>query len=109
MDDQEVKRTLLDIYERLLAQYGPEHVWPAKTPFEVIVGAILTQSAAWTNVEKAIENLKKAGALSAGAIRHVPQDELATLIHSCGYYNTKARKLKAFTGWLGERYSDDLD
>ena len=109
MDDQEVKRNLLNIYQRLFAEYGPQHWWPAKTPFEVIVGAILTQSAAWTNVEKAIENLKKARALSPGAIRKMPQDELATLIHSCGYYNTKARKLKAFTGWLGERYSDDLD
>jgi endonuclease-3 related protein len=109
MDDQEIKRTLLKIYQRLLTQYGPQHWWPAKEPFEVIIGAILTQSAAWTNVEKAIKNLKQAGALSPGAIRQMPQEKLAGLIYSCGYYNSKARKLKAFVGWLGEHYKDDLN
>jgi endonuclease-3 related protein len=109
MDDQEVKQALLKIYQRLFAQYGPQHWWPAKEPFEVIIGAILTQSAAWTNVEKAIKNLKQAGALTPGAIRQMPQEKLAALIHSCGYYNVKARKLKAFAGWLGEKYKDDLD
>lgn len=109
MDEKEVKQALLDIYQRLFTEYGPQHWWPAKTPFEVIVGAILTQSAAWTNVEKAIKNLKKAKALSAKAIRGMPQEQLAKLIRSCGYYNTKAGKLKAFAEWLGEYYKDDLD
>ncbi|OGN98804.1 MAG: endonuclease [Chloroflexi bacterium RBG_13_51_52] len=109
MDEKEVKRALLNIYPRLFSEYGPQHWWPARTRFEVITGAILTQSAAWTNVEKAIENLKQAGALSPGTIRRMSQDKLAMLIHPCGYYNTKARKLKAFAGWLGEQYSDDLD
>jgi endonuclease-3 related protein len=109
MDDQKLNQILPNVYRRLFARYGPQHWWPAKSSFEVIVGAILTQSAAWTNVEKAIENLKKAGALSPNVLRQLPQDELARLIHSCGYYNIKARKLKAFAGWFGEKYDDNLD
>ncbi|OGO18986.1 MAG: endonuclease [Chloroflexi bacterium RBG_16_50_11] len=109
MDDQKLKRVIGDIYERLFTRYGPQHWWPARTRFEVIVGAILTQSAAWKNVEKAIANLKQAGALSPDALRRMPQEKLAALIHSCGYYNVKARKLKAFAGWLGEQYKDNLD
>jgi endonuclease-3 related protein len=108
MDDQKLKRTLLHIYQRLFAKYGPQHWWPAEEPFEVIVGAILTQSAAWTNVEKAIKNLKQAGTLKPQALRQLPLDELANLIHSCGYYNVKARKLRAFADWFGERYNDNL-
>jgi endonuclease-3 related protein len=100
--------TLLDIYHRLLACYGPQHWWPAEDAFEVIVGAILTQSAAWTNVEKAIANLKAAGALTPQALLAIPADELSTLIHACGYYNAKARKLKAFAERLHSRYGGDL-
>ena len=109
MDEQELRRTLLDIYRRLFARYGPQHWWPARTPFEVITGAILTQSAAWTNVEKAIDNLRNTGVLSPVALRRLPHAELAGLIYSCGYYNIKARKLKAFAQWLGEQYDDNLD
>lgn len=104
-----LQRTLLNIYRRLFDEYGPQHWWPAERPFEVIVGAILTQSAAWTNVEKAIGNLKQAGALKPDALRQLPQTKLAELIHACGYYNVKARKLKAFAEWFGERYVDSLD
>jgi endonuclease-3 related protein len=109
MDDQKPKRILLNVYQTLFTQYGPQHWWPAEAPFEVIVGAILTQSAAWTNVEKAIANLKQAGALKPDVLRKLPQNELAQLIHSCGYYNAKARKLKAFVEWFGEEYHDRLD
>jgi len=109
MDDQELNRILLDIHHRLLAHYGPQHWWPAREPFEVIVGAILTQSAAWTNVEKAIANLKNAGILSPETLRHLPEPELARLVYPCGYYNVKARKLKTFARWLGEQYDDNLD
>jgi endonuclease-3 related protein len=109
MDDQKLKRILADIYRRLFARYGPQHWWPAREPFEVIVGAILTQSAAWTNVEKAITNLKKAGEMSPSALRRLPEPKLARLIYPCGYYHTKARKLKAFTRWSGERYDDNLE
>jgi len=109
MDDQNLNAILLDIHHRLLASYGPQHWWPAREPFEVIVGAILTQSAAWTNVEKAINNLKNAAILSPEALRNVPDTELARLVFPCGYYNVKARKLKAFASWLGEQYDDNLD
>ena len=100
---------LLDIYDRLFKEYGPQHWWPAQTRFEVIIGAILTQSAAWTNVEKAIDNLKLAGKLSAVAINDIDHDELARIIRPCGYYNVKAKKLKTFVLWLEENYNGNLD
>jgi endonuclease-3 related protein len=102
-------RTLVDIYRRLLDRFGPQHWWPADEPFEVIIGAILTQSAAWGNVEKAIKNLRGAGALSPRALRKLPRAKLAELVYPCGYYNAKALKLKAFALWLGNHYQDDLD
>ncbi|MFC1941600.1 endonuclease III domain-containing protein [Chloroflexota bacterium] len=108
MGNQAIGQLLQDIYHRLLSHYGPQHWWPAPEPFEVIAGAILTQSAAWVNVEKAIANLKAAGVLSPVALRRLPQAEVAKLIYSSGYYNAKARKLKAFTQWLGDQYNDDL-
>jgi endonuclease III related protein len=109
MDDRKINRILTAIYHRLFKRYGPQHWWPARTPFEVMAGAILTQSAAWANVEKAIENLRRAGKLSPEALRQIPEEELARLIFSCGYYNVKARKLKALAKWLGEQCDDDLD
>jgi len=108
MGNREVAQLLGNIFKRLLNCYGPQRWWPAREPFEVIVGAILTQSVAWRNVEKAILNLKEAGALSPQALRRLETDQLAKLIHPCGYYNAKALKLKAFALWLGERYQDDL-
>jgi endonuclease-3 related protein len=99
----------LTIYQRLLARYGPQHWWPGDSPFEVIVGAILTQSAAWGNVEKALANLKGEGVLSPQGLYHLPEDRLAQLIYPSGYYNAKARKLKAFVGHLVEVYQGDLD
>jgi endonuclease-3 related protein len=109
MGDQSVNQALLNIYHQLMARYGPQNWWPAPAPFEVIVGAILTQSAAWGNVEKAIANLKSARALSPAALRRLPLPELARIVHPCGYYNAKALKLKSFAYWLGNHYADDLD
>jgi len=91
-----------------MARYGPQYWWPAQEPFEIIVGAILTQSAAWGNVEKAIANLKSAKALSPEALRRLTLSQVAGLIRPCGYYNAKALKLKSFAHWLGEYYNDDL-
>jgi endonuclease-3 related protein len=73
------------------------------------VGAILTQSAAWVNVEKTIDNLKQAGALTPAVLRDVSADKLAELLYSCGYYNAKAKKLKAFVQHLFDDYNDNLD
>lgn len=109
MDNRPVKQALEIIYRKLMAHYGPQHWWPASEPFEVIVGAILTQSAAWSNVEKAITGLKTAGALNPQTLRQLPHDEVARFIYSSGYYNAKTQKLKAFANWLGENYNDDLD
>jgi len=104
----ELTSTLRRVYDLLLATYGPQHWWPGETSFEVMIGAILTQSTSWTNVEKAIANLKRAGALSPQAIRNMPMSALAELIHPSGYYNAKASKLKALVEWLGKA-NDDLD
>jgi len=92
-----------------LEYYGSQSWWPGDSQFEVMIGAVLTQSAAWQNVEKAIYNLKNAGIMSPSAIRRVPIDELALLIYSCGYHNAKALKLKALASWLDEFCDDDLD
>jgi len=99
---------LLDIYHRLFDRYGPQSWWPADDPFEVIVGAILTQSAAWTNVAQAISNLKAANALTPAALHDLTVGRLAQLIRPSGYYNAKALKLKAFADRLHSRYNGDL-
>ena len=104
-----ISQRLEAIYRRLMDGYGPQHWWPAEGPFEVMVGAVLTQSAAWSNVEKAIAGLKGAGALSPEALRRLPLAELARLIRPCGYYNAKAVKLKSLARWLGEFCGDDLN
>ena len=100
---------LRDVQRRLLRQYGPQHWWPADSPFEVMVGAVLTQSTSWTNVEKAVDSLKAADALSPQAIRRLSHEELARTIYSAGFHNSKARKLKAMAEYLGDRFDDDLD
>ncbi len=81
----QISQRLKEIYRRLMDGYGPQHWWPAEGPFEVMVGAILTQSATWGNVEKAIASLKAAGALSPEVLRRLSLAELATLIRPCGY------------------------
>lgn len=109
MNSQSISQLLQNIYRQLMECYGPQHWWPAEEPFEVMVGAILTQSAAWLNVEKAIDNLKAAKVLSPQALRHLSLPEMATLIRPCGYYNSKARKLKSLANWLEEYCDDKLD
>ncbi|MSQ33738.1 MAG: endonuclease [Dehalococcoidia bacterium] len=98
---------LRSIFETLYRAYGPQHWWPASDTFEMMVGAILTQSAAWGNVERAIANLKAAGALSPASLRALSQEELARLVRPSGYFNAKARKLRALAEHLA-RYDDDL-
>jgi len=106
---QSDNQQLFAIYQRLLSAFGSQHWWPGDSPFEVIIGAILTQSAAWKNVEKAINNLKAEHALSPARIRNLPSDNLALMIRPCGYYNAKTIKLKSFVSWLGLHYHDNLD
>ncbi len=97
---------LLDIYNRLYRRYGSQGWWPGDGPFETIVGAILTQNTAWTAVERALTNLKAAGCLTPRAIREMPEADLALLIRPSGYFNAKARKLKAVAAHLAA-YDDD--
>src|SRR6185369_976384 len=102
-------RVLMEIFQRLLEHYGPLQWWPAETPFEVCVGAILTQNTAWTNVEKAIINLKGAGVLTAEGIRDIEPAQLAALIRPAGYFNVKSRRLKEFMEWLFARHVGSLE
>ncbi|MFA5375218.1 MAG: endonuclease III domain-containing protein [Dehalococcoidia bacterium] len=100
---------LNDIYNRLFQRYGPQHWWPGETPFEVIIGAILTQSTAWSNVEKALANLKAEGLIDPEALLSVSIDDLAMLIRPSGYYNAKAAKVKAFIERMHGKYDGNLD
>jgi len=99
---------LKKIYDLLYARFGPQHWWPGETPFEVIVGAILTQNTNWGNVEKAIANLKKAKALSPEKLHKIETAELAKLIRPAGYYNIKASRLKNLIDWLFMNYAGKL-
>jgi len=105
---EELSTRLLEIFDLLLARYGQLNWWPAETPFEVCVGAILTQNTNWGNVEKAIANLKREGLLTPAALRDVPVVRLAEVIRPAGYYNVKSARLKAFITWLFERYGGSL-
>jgi endonuclease-3 related protein len=98
----------LEIYRSLLAHFGPQHWWPGETPFEVMVGAVLTQNTAWGNVEKAIANLRAVGALSCRALLAMPEAELAQQIRPAGYFNVKAKRLCALCGFLLEKGVADL-
>lgn len=102
-------KRLVTIFDRLLARYGHRHWWPGETPFEVCVGAILTQNTNWSNVEKAIANLRAADCLSAQAIASLPPGELAALIRPAGYFNVKAQRLQEFVGFLLAHAQGDLN
>jgi endonuclease-3 related protein len=106
---ENLSRRLTAMYDRLLAAYGPQSWWPGETPWEVSVGAVLTQNTNWGNVERAIANLKGAGVLDPVAIAGLPPPELAELIRPSGYYRLKAGRLQAVTAWwLAHVRSDRL-
>jgi endonuclease-3 related protein len=96
-------------YETLSRAWGRQHWWPARTRFEVIVGAYLTQNTSWTNVERALQSLRKTGLLTLDGIRNISLPELEALIRSSGYFRQKARRLKAFVASLDEKYGGSLD
>jgi len=98
-----VNNPFQDIYETLLDYYGHQAWWPAQDEFEVMVGAILTQNTAWTNVEKAIANLKQHGLCNAESLAGIEQEALALLIRSSGYFNQKAERLRLFAAWYLDR------
>lgn len=102
------KHRLEKIYKRLYGYFGPQRWWPADSAFEVIVGAVLTQNTAWTNVERAIKNLKKAKELSVKKIHKIEHRKLAQLIRPAGYFNIKAKRLKNVINFLYNRYNGNL-
>lgn len=102
------RRDLDELYFRLFRRFGPQHWWPGRTKFEVMVGAILTQNTNWTNVEKAIANLRRAGVLNVQAIHQIPGKKLARLIKPSGYFNVKARRLKNLVGFIVRMYQGNL-
>jgi endonuclease-3 related protein len=102
------RKILKQIYQRLDRAFGPQHWWPGQSPFEVIIGAILTQNTTWRNAEKAISNLKQKNLLSPKALKKISQNRLAKLIRPTGYYNQKARKVKNFIQFLFDNYQGSL-
>lgn len=109
--DTPITRKLLinKIYSRLNGHYGDLKWWPGETPFEVIVGAILTQNTNWDNVAKAIKNLKTAGMLCPVSLNSTGEAEIAGLIKPSGYYNVKARRLKNFLNFLFGEFGGDIE
>lgn len=101
------KSDLLKVYRQMLKVYGPQHWWPGDTPFEVMVGSVLTQNTAWPNVEKAIANLKQAAMLSPEALTRAAPATVAELIRPSGYFNIKAKRLQAFCRFLLERGGEE--
>ena len=102
------KELLQTIYDRLLATFGHQRWWPAETPFEVILGAILTQNTAWKNVATAIGNLRRYDLLRFDSLCGLSTQELATLVRSSGFYNEKAKKIKTFCNHILAEWGGDL-
>ncbi|MDH5201660.1 MAG: endonuclease III domain-containing protein [Nitrospirota bacterium] len=102
------KTKLLEMYHKLYSKFGSQHWWPGETPFEIAVGAILTQNTNWGNVEKAIHNLKKQNALSAKFLHKMSVKKLSALIRQAGYFNIKAIRLKSFIDFLMNDYHGSM-
>ena len=98
-----------EFYQTLFRAWGRQHWWPAQSRMEVIIGAFLTQNTAWSNVEKAMTQLRRARVLSLAGIRSTPLAELEQLIRSAGYFRQKARRLKNFVDYLDQRHGGSLD
>lgn len=104
-----IRKALLQIFTDLLDCYGTRHWWPGETPFEVCIGAILTQNTNWGNVEKAIANLKAANCLNIRGIASCAPHELAALIRPAGYFNIKADRLQSFVRFLDTHHQGNLE
>jgi len=102
-------QALQTAFQLMFRHFGPCHWWPAETPWEVMVGAILTQNTAWKNVTRAIQCLKERQALDSQAIIHLPQEELAQIIRPAGYFKQKAKKLKALAEFLHRHYGGSIE
>ncbi len=100
---------IIEIYHKLYRAFGPQHWWPGDSPFEVAVGAILTQNTNWVNVEKAVENLKREMVFNAKSIHELKTEKLASFIKPAGYFNVKAKRLKAFIHFLMNDYHGSMN
>ena len=100
---------LMELYRRLLRHFGRQNWWPARTRFEMMVGAILTQRTKWENAEKAVKNLEKAGLLNPVALAKTPVDKLERLVRPAGFYRQKARRLLSLAKLIADEYRGDLD
>jgi len=103
------RKILIEIYDILYKSFGPQHWWPGDSPFEIAVGAILTQNTNWGNVEKAINNLKNSGTLDAHILHKMPRARLASMIRPAGYFNIKAKRLKNFLAFLTNHYKGFIE
>jgi endonuclease III related protein len=100
---------MLEVYTHLLKTLGPQHWWPGDTPFEIIVGAVLTQNTSWQNVVRAIHNLREADLLDPTALYNVPLEELEELIRPAGYFRVKAVRLRNLLKLIVEQYGGSLE
>lgn len=98
-----------EVYRLLYDHFGPQGWWPGETPFETMVGAILTQNTSWSNVAKAIIALKDAGLMTYESLSLCSVDEIAQYIRPSGYYNLKARRLRNLLDMIGSQYDGQLD
>jgi len=101
--------TIPEVYELLYSAYGPQDWWPADSPFEVIVGALLTQQTTWASVEKAIANLELAGLLDIHSLARADVGQVEELVRPTGFYRQKAGRIIGVTRYLADRYNGDLD
>ncbi|MFL6305504.1 MAG: endonuclease III domain-containing protein [Candidatus Sulfotelmatobacter sp.] len=109
MPSTSAEKEIRSYFDTLYRVWGAQHWWPAETQFEVIVGAYLTQNTAWINVERALANLRNAGALSVDALRRIRITKLERLIRPSGYFRQKAKRLKTFIKFLDRRYNGSLE
>jgi endonuclease-3 related protein len=108
MYDKKIRKQLMSIYRALFRAYGPQHWWPGDSPFEVLVGAVLTQNTSWANVEKAVANLKRERVLTFSRMFHIAPRKLAMLIRPSGCFNIKTKRLRHLLLFIHTHYSDSL-
>jgi len=104
-----VSERLIDLFWNLYNYFGPQYWWPGQSPFEIAIGAILTQNTNWQNVEKAIINLKNHGLLTHKAILEIPHSQLAQLIRPAGYFNIKANRIKSFVEFMEKEFQGNME
>lgn len=100
---------LMTLYERMLRHFGPQHWWPGESPLEIMIGAVLTQNTNWSNVERAVKNLRRENLINIEKLVKIDQSALAELIRPAGYFNIKAKRLRSLIDFVWREYEGDLD